>query len=794
MTIYVPPTGSHSLDLVLEQLAGNIGNITANTANIVTYSGNGSISAGGTIIGYRDRYMYVIFADDVYGSNMSTSPVGRLYYGIVNTSDVVAPTNPLNYSFTKISGGFGTTKNLFYKTSGGRNIQWYVGTAAPSTDWQVQPNTSVYNPIDLDAITAVSGSAGANGYSVYSASVFQTSNTVPVAPTGGSFTFSTSTLVPPTGWFANVPTANINVYESSYLFSTNSTDTVTAGLWSNPSAVYRLGANGAPGSNGITTTVGVVYQANTLTPLAISTPGYYDFANTRLIAPTGWSNVIPNNPSNTTIWSSQAGFSTSNASANIANTTSWSTPALTFQSGGAGPAGTRGFIPLAYVITSGDPTLYSQAQYTADFSASRTNTIPPIGTGYAPIAGDTAQFAGLGKSVVKSFDGTNWIDAVGTVIDGSLIVTGTLTAAQMNTNSIYALTMRGGSVNGPNDTSNVGYWLSAGTGSALFTGNVIIGNNLTVGTLVTSTSGIPRLAANTVGGGNIIAGSITATQIAAGSITATQIAANTITSSQIAAGTITADKLAANVLSVGNIVSFNATLGDVNSPGYWLQYTTGDAHFYGNVTIGSNLVIQGILSNGVISTNALPSTQNSSNPAGYTYGNPSNWTQFNVNYPPSGPGFSVGMIASVTYVPKSSYFNVGSSFPNRLITLTFNSTWSDPFSGNGPQVIIYLNGKTFGGTAPINNLYDGISTPGSGPGPSATNPNASWTLFNKGPLTVNGSISSTGALTSLTFTDTSSINRFFNGTNYFSVVVGKNQSSTNFLTTITNISFTVQEI
>jgi hypothetical protein len=788
MTIYVPPTGDQALDLVLEQLASNVGNITNNTANIVTYNTDGSISAGGTIIGYRDRYMYVLFADDVYGTNASTSPVGRAYYGIVNTNDVVAPTSPISYSYTKISGGFGTTKNLYYKTTGGRNIQWFVGTAAPTSDWLIQPNTTDYVAIDLDTITVAAGTPGGNGWSVYQASVFKSSNTVPVTPTGGNYTFSTQTLVSPTGWFANIPTANDNVYVSSFLFASNIDDVVTATTWDAPSLIYKFGANG---TNGTTTTVGVVYQANTLTPLAISSVGYYDFANTRLIAPIGWSNVIPNNPSNTTIWSSQAGFSTSNALANISNTTAWTTPALTFQSGGVGSPGTRGFIPLAYIITSGDPTLYTQAQFTNDFAASRTNTIPPIGTGYTPIAGDTAQFSGLGKSVVKSFDGAFWIDAVGEVIDGSLIVTGTITAAQINTNSVYALTLKGGSVNGPNDTSNVGYWIDAGTGSALFTGNVIIGDTLTIGNLVTSASGTPRLAANTVGGGNIIAGSITATQIAAGSITAGQIAANTITATQIAAGTITADKLAANVLSVGNIVSFNATIGNTSSPGYWLQYTTGDAHFYGNVTIGSNLAIQGILSNGVISTNALPSTQNTNNPTGFSYGNPTNWTQLNarVDQGPT-PYYTVnaGRLGTVTYVPNPGYFNIGAFFPSRLITLTFNSTWSDPSNGIGPMIIIYLNGKTFGGTAPIDDLLN-LQTNG----PTSANPNASWYLQGAGAY-ITRSLPSNGTQTTITFTDSGSINRFFNGINYITAVVVKNPQSTNFLTGITNISFTVQEI
>jgi hypothetical protein len=467
--------------------------------------------------------------------------------------------------------------------------------------------------------------------------------------------------------------------------------------------------------------------------------------------------------------------------------------------------------------------------------------------------------------------------------NGELITLTGVTAAQINTNSVYALTLRGGSVTGPTDTGNVGYWIDAGTGSALFTGNVAIGNNLTIGNLVTSASGTPRLAANTVGGANIIGNSITATQIAPATITAAQIAtntitaaqiatttitatqiatntitaaqiaastitagqiaantitatqiaadtitagqiaantitageiaantitanqiaantitadkitANTITANQIAAGTITADKLAANVLSVGNIVSFNATLGDVNSPGYWLRYDTGDAHFFGNVTIGSNLSIQGILSNGIVNTNALPTTQNTNTPAGFSYGNPTTWTQLNarVDFPLATAGATVnaGRLATITYIPKPAYFDVGAIFPKRLITLTFNSTWSDPTNGTGPTIFIYLNGKTFSGTVPINDLLN-LQTNG----PTAANPNGGWYLQGRGPAVLTGSLPNGGAAITITFTDSGSINRFFNGTNYITAMVTKSPASTGFLTTVTNVSLTVQEI
>jgi hypothetical protein len=582
------------------------------------YNTDGSYSAGNSILGYRNRWMYVIFSDDAYGTGATPTPTNKAYYGIVNTNTQIFPTNELSYSYKQVSGGFGTTKSLYYKTTGGRNIQWQVGTTSPGGDWVVVPNTSTeYVAIDLDTVTVASGTAGADGYSVYQASIYQSNASVPARPTGGSYTFSTKQLVTPTGWYSNVPSAGTNnVYISSYLFSSNVSDNIVAGTWSSPTAVFRNGtngsngANGANGTNGITTTVGTVFQANSLTPQAIGNLGYYNFGTAQLVAPTGWSSTIPNNSANLPVWSSMATFVTSNSSANVANYTAWTTPALTFQSGSVGQPGTRGFIPMGYVVTSGNPTLYSNAQLTNDFASSRTNTLPPIGVGYAPIAGDTAQFIELGSdiSVVKSYDGTGWTTSVGTVIDGSLIVTGTVTASQLKANDVYALSMRGGSVTGPTDTGNVGYFLDAGTGSALLTGNVTVGNLITAGSL----------APNSVGSGTIVNGSITGSKIAGSTITGNLLAANTITGNLIAqqtitndllaTGTITADKLAANVIQSGNVISFNAQIGNTSSPGYWLRYDTGEARFGGNISIGGSLSVAGLINGSALTTNTVGTT------------------------------------------------------------------------------------------------------------------------------------------------------------------------------------------
>jgi hypothetical protein len=613
--IFVPDTGDRQLNLVLEQLASNVGNVTSTSANAVVYNGDGSYSAGGSILGYRNRWMYVIFSDDAYGTDAQPLPTNKNYYGIVNTATEVFPTNELSYSYTQVSGGFGTTKTLYYKTTGGRNIQWQVATTQPGGDWVAVPNTSIeYVAIDLDTITVATGTAGANGYSSYQASIFQSNSNVPTTPSGGSYTFSTKQLVTPTGWYSNVPSSGTNnVYVASYLFSSNVADNITAGAWSAPTAVFRNGtngSNGANGSNGVTTTVGTVFQANSSTPIAISSSGYYNFATSTLVAPSDWSSTIPNNSANLPVWSSMATFVTSNSTANVANTTPWTTPAMTFQSGSVGAPGTRGIIPLAYVVTSGNPTIYTDTQLTNDFSASRTNPIAPIGTGYAPITGDTAQFvqSGGAASVVKSYNGSIWTTVVGEVIDGSLIVTGTVTATQLKANDVYALSMRGGSVTGPDDTGNVGYFLNSGTGSALFTGNVTVGNLITAGSLAPNSVGSGTIVNGSITGSKLAGSTITGNLIAGSTITGNLIAGNTITGNLIANGSITADKLAANVIQSGNVISFNANIGNNSSPGYWLRYDTGEARFGGNISIGGNLTVAGLVNGSTLTANTVATT------------------------------------------------------------------------------------------------------------------------------------------------------------------------------------------
>lgn len=108
----------------------------------------------GIVIAYLYRYLAVKFADSFDGSvNFSDSSTNRFYYGVRNTDDSTESTNPADYIWYKVAGGFGTTNFLWYITNGGRQIQFYIGPASPALGYA----TVGTDAIDLDIITSTTG-------------------------------------------------------------------------------------------------------------------------------------------------------------------------------------------------------------------------------------------------------------------------------------------------------------------------------------------------------------------------------------------------------------------------------------------------------------------------------------------------------------------------------------------------------------------------------------------------------------------------------------------------------------
>lgn len=114
------------------------------------------IGPGGEIQYYLYKYMFVKYADSFDGTvGFSNTPTNKSYYGLRNSDDSTESTNPVDYIWTQVSGGFGTTKFLYYLTTGGRAIQFQVATSVPNAGWKIDPGTA----IDLDVTLATNSVA-----------------------------------------------------------------------------------------------------------------------------------------------------------------------------------------------------------------------------------------------------------------------------------------------------------------------------------------------------------------------------------------------------------------------------------------------------------------------------------------------------------------------------------------------------------------------------------------------------------------------------------------------------------
>ena len=132
---------SEAVNYLLSNFSQNV------TADPVTGQITGPTGEG---VGYLYKYMYVKYSDSFDGTlNFSDTPTGRAYYGLRNNDSPTESTNPADYSWYQVTGGFGTTKFLYYLTTGGRQIQFSVSTSVPNSGW-IQDSGAA---IDLDVTT-----------------------------------------------------------------------------------------------------------------------------------------------------------------------------------------------------------------------------------------------------------------------------------------------------------------------------------------------------------------------------------------------------------------------------------------------------------------------------------------------------------------------------------------------------------------------------------------------------------------------------------------------------------------
>ena len=128
-------------------IVSNIANVVVTNANVVTANtttGQLSSRLSGTI-SYLYNYVNVKYANSATGSSgFSSNCTSSNYYGTHNTTDGTISSNPTDYNWKQVTGGFGTTKGLYYTTAGGGQVYFAASSSPISSFYQpVLDNTPI---------------------------------------------------------------------------------------------------------------------------------------------------------------------------------------------------------------------------------------------------------------------------------------------------------------------------------------------------------------------------------------------------------------------------------------------------------------------------------------------------------------------------------------------------------------------------------------------------------------------------------------------------------------------------
>ena len=307
-----PTDISDAINYLLNNFGSNV-SIDVNTGIVAGPSGG---------IGYLYKYLDIKYATSFDGSvGFSNSPTGATYYGSRNNNSSVESTNPADYIWTAVTGGFGTTKFIWYATSGGRQINVVASATSPGTSYLVDPGTA----IDLDVVT------GTNALMAALPAIYQwTSGSAPARPTTTStYTWSTASFTPPSGWYSSIPsdTTPGDTLWAIYIPLVVLANTTTSTLdWTNTSyaivQIAKNGSTGTTGATGLSAITAYLQQSQSAGIPSYTTPNYGNGA------PSGWSLTAPTPVVGNTIWiiNGQYNGSSGTISGVPAGYTAWTGP------------------------------------------------------------------------------------------------------------------------------------------------------------------------------------------------------------------------------------------------------------------------------------------------------------------------------------------------------------------------------------------------------------------------------------------------------------------------------------
>lgn len=334
----------------------------------------------------------------------------------------------------------GSTWHADY-VSGDKYLRQRVGTGA----WSAA--------IKFVGDNGTNGLPGANTALLY---IYRRATSAPALPSAATtYTFSTKTL---TGlnnsWTTTIPAGTDPLYVSTAAASSSTdTDTIAANEWASPVVLVQNGTNGTNGTSGLNVAVVMLYRRTTTSSApAVATTGSttYTFA-TGAVAnqPVNWTKDVPSNSNGAYLWVIQATASATTSTDSIANT-EWTTPVLVTQDGANGTNGTNGTNgergsltgygeKYGIYVANGSPPVWSSAKANRVINNMLTGEVltTDLATTTHLRVGDTVTLVNVDKNWAETryWGGTSWLDP-GVVIDGNLLVNGTVSA-----NAIYGTTL-----------------------------------------------------------------------------------------------------------------------------------------------------------------------------------------------------------------------------------------------------------------------------------------------------------------------------------------------------------------
>lgn len=99
-----------------------------------------------TTFTYAEKYLIVAYADDLVGTNLNSSPIGKNYYGLYNSTTSTFSTNPANYTWYLAQPTFGTANKLCFINRTGRTFSFGTAPAVYAAATAAYVPASIFDP------------------------------------------------------------------------------------------------------------------------------------------------------------------------------------------------------------------------------------------------------------------------------------------------------------------------------------------------------------------------------------------------------------------------------------------------------------------------------------------------------------------------------------------------------------------------------------------------------------------------------------------------------------------------